>query len=296
MKRIVIIDDDVELLEVLTSILSGEQNYEVVTYNDAFIARDYINNNTASINLIITDINMPGLSGLQLINECTDLTNMPVLFLTAMDQSDIIEEAYELSNKVLTINYLVKPFNLIIFLSSVKTMIRMQDYSNNLLYQNRKIAAIIEDLEEDNGDLARELINTLKDHDEDHAKLKKARELMRSVFNNDLPLMKFVLEVVTRNKGLLESIIGEGEDLFKVLPKTIEPLSTAIVDIAMIGQLLVDIGVFSKSDLYLANIENTTFYNIVFQIYKTGGFDTATFEKFIEMGKFEIKDDNVTFF
>jgi YesN/AraC family two-component response regulator len=66
--------------------------------------------------LIVTDINMPVMNGLELIQKIRDLdSNIPVIIMSAHTEPEYIKSAEELGVK----NYLLKPFDFIKFINLV---------------------------------------------------------------------------------------------------------------------------------------------------------------------------------
>lgn len=63
-KTILVIDDEVMISQYLCHLLQDE-GYKVISYNDPLIGLNYFNENTATIDLIVTDQTMPGLTGLE---------------------------------------------------------------------------------------------------------------------------------------------------------------------------------------------------------------------------------------
>jgi DNA-binding NtrC family response regulator len=81
MKRIMIIDDDV-IIHTLLSELLNKNGYEVVLASDGVSGLSQIN--TLVPDLVITDFNMPGKSGLEVVSELSKLhPGLPVILLTA---------------------------------------------------------------------------------------------------------------------------------------------------------------------------------------------------------------------
>lgn len=129
-KQIVLIDDETEIVELVTDILldSDSKRYYIKSFNDPGKAVAYINDNSYSINVIITDIRMPNMSGIDLLYACIDIQRIPVLFLTGLDDDKTIDAAFKVRDKVLTVNYLVKPFNQTMLISAIETLIKTQEY------------------------------------------------------------------------------------------------------------------------------------------------------------------------
>jgi response regulator RpfG family c-di-GMP phosphodiesterase len=104
-KVILVVDDAVEYLRVITRMLEFRYNLSLAkSGEDALrvLSQGYAD-------LILLDIEMPGMSGLELYNSIgmhPIYRTVPVIFVTAHAQSDIIAKAIELGAK----GYIVKPF------------------------------------------------------------------------------------------------------------------------------------------------------------------------------------------
>lgn len=116
--RILIVDDDPNIREVL-SVLLGSEGYIVDQAEDGEIALEKINNNK-DIDLVILDIMMPGLSGVEVCARIRELSLVPVLFLTAKSQEQDKVDAYTEGGD----DYLVKPFSQTELLMKVKSLLR----------------------------------------------------------------------------------------------------------------------------------------------------------------------------
>jgi DNA-binding NtrC family response regulator len=109
-KHILVIDDEQNLLRTIEFILEAA-NYKVTTAVNGQDALAYIftdNNGHTPIDLVVTDIRMPGLSGLQLLDQLNQShVNIPVLVITAHGNKELI---IELMRKGCA-DYLDKPFD-----------------------------------------------------------------------------------------------------------------------------------------------------------------------------------------
>ena len=85
-RHILIVDDEPNMLHTLEFILEAA-DYSVTTTADGQDALERIlasRENSSPIDLLITDIRMPGLTGLQLVDELNHLDlKMPILVITA---------------------------------------------------------------------------------------------------------------------------------------------------------------------------------------------------------------------
>ncbi|MEI9937918.1 MAG: response regulator [Pseudomonadota bacterium] len=120
-RRVLLAEDDVTLREILAMVLS-EGGYQVATVSDGSELRRSLRDATpeARFDLIVTDVNMPGGSGLDLIEllrQNGDTT--PVIVVTAFPQEDIRKRAKDLGLRLLA-----KPFELETLRAAVDWAIR----------------------------------------------------------------------------------------------------------------------------------------------------------------------------
>ncbi|MEN3046478.1 MAG: sigma-54 dependent transcriptional regulator [Candidatus Hydrothermales bacterium] len=103
-RKILIVDDEKSILDWMKIAL--EDKYEVLTYQDPLLALDYIKKE--KVDLVITDIRMPGISGLELLEEIKKTNSiLPVIIITAYAS---IESAITAFRKGVS-DYLIKPFS-----------------------------------------------------------------------------------------------------------------------------------------------------------------------------------------
>jgi DNA-binding response OmpR family regulator len=116
--NILIIDDEPYLLEKLGSVLTGE-HYYVETAEDGRHGLEKIWND--SYDLILLDIMLPGMSGLEILAEIREAgIQTPVLMLTAKGDIDDRVAGLNLGAD----DYLAKPFSLAELLARVRALIR----------------------------------------------------------------------------------------------------------------------------------------------------------------------------
>jgi len=123
MNKILIVDDDPDIREVL-SVLLGSEGYKVDAAEDGTSALEKIKKDR-KIDLVISDIMMPGMSGVEVCEEIRKISLVPVLFLTAKSQDQDKIDAYSGGGD----DYLVKPFSQTELLMKVKSLLRRyKDY------------------------------------------------------------------------------------------------------------------------------------------------------------------------
>ncbi len=125
---ILIIDDVIENIKILSSILEQE-GYNVMSTTDGFEALKLIQ--SRPFDLIMLDIMMPDISGLEV---CRHLkvdpmtANIPVIFLTASNDKDMLSKAFDVGG----IDYIRKPYFKEELLSRVKAALKIRHYEKNL--------------------------------------------------------------------------------------------------------------------------------------------------------------------
>ena len=116
MNHILIIEDDPDIRESLRILLESE-NFLIT---EAKNGSDGLNKFSAEINLVILDIMMPGISGIQTCEEIRKRSVVPILFLTAkLSEEDKITGFTAGAD-----DYLVKPFSSAELLARITVQLR----------------------------------------------------------------------------------------------------------------------------------------------------------------------------
>jgi len=94
--KILICEDDLMTLKALEHKLKNE-GYETLTALDGKQAIDVLNT-SKDIGLLLTDLHMPLISGLELISHVRNImkSNMPIVMLTRVGLEDTVLHAFEL--------------------------------------------------------------------------------------------------------------------------------------------------------------------------------------------------------
>ena len=104
-QRILVIDDEVDMLMLLRMIIEDNTDYEVETTNSPSESIKLLKEE--SFDLIITDLKMPGMDGMELFDEFRDMEpEIPVIIITA---NGSIETADEAMTKGVA-EFITKPF------------------------------------------------------------------------------------------------------------------------------------------------------------------------------------------
>lgn len=117
MPSILVVDDELSMREFL-KILLEKEGYEVSTAADAASAIDQIE--SAGFDLVISDIKMPGMGGLTLLEKIKDIDNsLPVIMITAYASP----ENAVVAMKSGAFDYITKPFKVDEIIKIIKSAI-----------------------------------------------------------------------------------------------------------------------------------------------------------------------------
>ncbi len=116
-ERILVVDDEVEIGELLDLYLTKE-GYEVATALDGRQAMDIVTNE--KIDLIILDVLLPGLDGIEVCSEIRKITDVPIVFLSC--RGDDIDKVMGLVAG--GDDYITKPFSPREIVARVKAHLR----------------------------------------------------------------------------------------------------------------------------------------------------------------------------
>ena len=113
---ILLVDDDIELLKALTKVLE-KAHYEVVPHSDARGAMEYINSTKKRFDLVVTDVDMPRLNGMDLrARLLEERPGIKVIVMSGSDMSEILRQNVNLP-------FLPKPFDGDALLARVKVIL-----------------------------------------------------------------------------------------------------------------------------------------------------------------------------
>ncbi|MBW2118827.1 MAG: sigma-54-dependent Fis family transcriptional regulator [Deltaproteobacteria bacterium] len=135
METILIVDDEKNYLVVLEALL-GPEGYEIVTTDNASDALRSVRE--SDLDLVITDMKMPGMSGMELLEECKKIRpELPVIMMTAYGTIEMAVEAM----KKHAYDYITKPFNN----DELKLIIKKGLENYRLTKENRRLSEALSD-------------------------------------------------------------------------------------------------------------------------------------------------------
>jgi diguanylate cyclase (GGDEF)-like protein len=125
-KTILIVDDTVENLDILTELLSEYDTIDVLSGLEALeVAK------SEKVDLILLDIMMPNMDGYEVCKRLKSnhkTKDIPIIFITAKSDEESIEMAYEVGGA----DYVTKPFLPKEIKARIKKELKIQDMMNEL--------------------------------------------------------------------------------------------------------------------------------------------------------------------
>ncbi|MNM97631.1 Transcriptional regulatory protein SrrA [compost metagenome] len=123
-EKILLVDDDKEILNLL-KIYLGNEGYSILKASDGYSALHMLSKETP--HLVILDVMMPGIDGIEVCREIRQTMNIPIIMLSAKGQN---------TDKITGLltgadDYITKPFDPLELVVRVKTLLRRTYLFNN---------------------------------------------------------------------------------------------------------------------------------------------------------------------
>ena len=117
MKKILIVEDDMAICQELSELLENA-GYEAVVLKDFANAKNAVL--SAGADLVLLDINIPGLNGELLLREIRKETDVPVVMVTSRDSEadEVLSMSYGADD------YITKPYNPTILLLRISAILK----------------------------------------------------------------------------------------------------------------------------------------------------------------------------
>jgi len=130
MTKLAIIDDDLEILKLLDEYLT-KNGFEVEAFTNG---ESFLKEDEARFSLVVLDIGLPGMDGLEVCKKLRQKSNIPIIMLTAA--SDDLDRILGL--ELGSDDYMGKPFNPRELLARIKALLRRsevkeEDVDNNIV-------------------------------------------------------------------------------------------------------------------------------------------------------------------
>lgn len=132
MSTVLVCDDDVAIVDA-TKVYLNLEGFDVLTAYNGLEAIDVIKNN--EVHLLIIDIMMPKMDGIQATLKIRENHSLPIIFLSAKSED---------TDKILGLNmgaddYITKPYNPLELIARVKAALRRYTQLGNLNVDNNSI-------------------------------------------------------------------------------------------------------------------------------------------------------------
>jgi DNA-binding NtrC family response regulator len=89
---VIVVDDEIELANLFKAYLQ-KIGFDTVSFTNPRLALDYIKDNSESFSLLITDLRMPTMSGIDLAGEIRKINeNIKIILITAFMTEDLIDD------------------------------------------------------------------------------------------------------------------------------------------------------------------------------------------------------------
>ncbi|HRN66546.1 MAG TPA: response regulator [Promineifilum sp.] len=142
--RILVVDDEIEIADSLAEFLIRKEGFQVDIVHDGQEAIAFLEKSIgglAEIDLVLLDMRMPGISGLEVLDWIRghpDLRYTRVVLLTAAASNDEKVQALSAGAD----DYITKPYYMQELLARVKTILRTQQLEKQLHQQSRQLAEL----------------------------------------------------------------------------------------------------------------------------------------------------------
>ena len=120
MYKILVVDDDFEFLKLMRTILEMK-NYQVTTYQEVTVPINI--NNFKGFDLILLDVMMPNIDGMQICKQIRNKVSSPIIFVSAKDTEDDIVSGLNLGGD----DYITKPFSINQLIAKVAANLKREE-------------------------------------------------------------------------------------------------------------------------------------------------------------------------
>ena len=134
---ILLVDDEQSNLELLEKILKRAK-HTVFTAENAENAIDILSDRSKRIDLILLDLIMPGMNGMELLQKLksdSDTFHIPIIMQSALDELDTIVECISLGAD----DFLMKPINQVLLKAKVNNILEKKHFHDKELKYQKKI-------------------------------------------------------------------------------------------------------------------------------------------------------------
>lgn len=138
MNRILIIDDDVELCDLLKEYL-GPEGFDIETVHSSDAGLNLVF--SGEISLVVLDVMLPGMNGFEVLRRIREQSRIPVIMLTA--RGDDVDRIVGL--EMGADDYLAKPFNPRELVARIRAVQRRTEFSGNPSREMQPVQPLLQD-------------------------------------------------------------------------------------------------------------------------------------------------------
>jgi diguanylate cyclase (GGDEF)-like protein len=138
-RRLLVVDDDADSLAIIAEALRWE-GYQVQTESSGQVAIETIK--TWDPDLILLDVNMPGMNGLEALKDLRHKENkyVSVMFISGNTSTEAVIAGLDAGAD----DYIPKPFDPLELLARVRTQLRIKDLNDQLLRVNERLKELVD--------------------------------------------------------------------------------------------------------------------------------------------------------
>lgn len=136
--KILIVDDEPDMLSMLEMLITDKTLHEVVPTNNPFEVEELLDKN--EFNLVITDLKMPMMDGIEVLQAVKKQdADIPVIMITAFGTMEAAEEAVHRG----AYDFITKPFRKEQILVAIERALEWQ----RIIKENRKLKSRVDNSE-----------------------------------------------------------------------------------------------------------------------------------------------------
>jgi diguanylate cyclase (GGDEF)-like protein len=137
-RKLLIVDDDPDSLEIISEALRWE-GYQISTAENGPDALSSLQ--THSPDLVILDVNMPGMNGIETLKDLRQRENyVSVMFISGNSSTEAVIDGLDAGAD----DYIAKPFDPLELLARVRTQLRIKDLNDQLRAANEKLKELVD--------------------------------------------------------------------------------------------------------------------------------------------------------
>ena len=222
---ILVVDDHEQNIKVLANILSfmGYDLIPAMTAEQAFARLEHTTPDLILLDLILPDVD--GITVCQRIQKMPALQGIPIIFLSASDDKNLIVKALESGG----VDYITKPFNKAELISRVRTHLALKNARDRLA-----------ELAADKDELLRMLAHDLKNHVAGvqmgtsllldrrtaDASDERSTRILKNVFESSMRMLGFIKTFLANHAGVSSELELTPVDLWGVIDPVVKGLES----------------------------------------------------------------------